>query len=166
MTSDIFSADDAFWNELDARIGAAGGSILLLERWARGAGQRSWFLLTRAGDVDAARNAVRPGSSLTAYFRPDLPVHGAWSEELGRETKVLIDGLGPNEELVGLVDRGARPMVEAEYLANAGELTSWAPAVMGDTIWIGKYPDWPPDGEDAITRVVPDADGVVRSHPY
>ena len=113
------------------------------------------------------RNAVRPGSSLTAYFRPDLPVHGAWSEELVRETSVLIDRLGPNEELVGLVDRGARPMVEAEYLANAGELTSWAPAVMGDTIWIGKYPDWPPDGEDALTRVVPeDAGGVVRSHPY
>lgn len=166
MTSEILPANDTFWNELNARFGAPGGSILLLERWARGAGQRSWFLLTSTGDVDAARNAVRPGSSLTVYFRPDLPVHGAWSQELAEATKTLIDGLGPNEELVGLVDHGARPMVEAEYLANAGELESWTPEVVGDTIWIGKYPDWPPDGEDAITRVVPDADGVARSHPY
>lgn len=166
MMSEILPADDAFWIEINARFGAAGGPILLLERWARGAGQRSWFVLTSASDVEAARDVVRPGSSLTAYFGPDLPVHGIWSEELVRVTEALIDALGPNQELVALVDRGARPMLEAEYLANRAELESWTPEAMGDTVWIGKYPDWPPDGEDVTTRVVPDADGLVRPHPY
>jgi hypothetical protein len=165
VMSDPLAVDDTFWGAIDARLAQAFGPVLLLERWARGGGRRSWFLLLTASDLQVARKVVRPGSSVTAYLHPDLPVQGKWSEGLACATKALLEKLGPNEELVMLVDRGSQPLLEAEYIANLEDLKSSTSAA-GEAVWIGRYPAWLPDGEMAITRVVPDADGVVRSHPY
>jgi hypothetical protein len=162
----ILASDQSFWTQLNDRIAHTGNPILLLERWPRGAGQRSWYLLAGSADVASARKLVRPGSSLTAYLHPQLPVQGQWSQQLAIATKALVDKLGAHEELVALVDSGSRPLLDAEYIADADELEGWGPEVAGATVWIGKYPDWPDDGEDAVTRVVPDADGVARAHPY
>jgi hypothetical protein len=159
-------ADDRFWSYLHDRLEETDEAILLLERWARGAGQRSWYLLVASADVAAVRERVRTGSSLTAYLDPQLPVKGRWSQQLASATKALADELGEHEELVGLVDRGSRPSLDAEYLTDADEIEAWESEVAGQTVWVGKYPEWPADGEDALTRLVPDADGVVRAHPY
>lgn len=166
MSEQILPADDAFWSWLSDRVVRAGQPILLLERWARGAGQRSWYLLGSPADAQSARELVRAGSSLTAYMDPQLPVKGRWSQQLAKAAEALVGELRAHEELVALIDRGSRPLLGAEYIANIDELGAWGPAVAGKSVWIGKYPEWLPDGDDAVTRVVPDADGVVRAHPY
>lgn len=164
MSSLLRKADGAFWRGL-AKRATGGGSVLLLERWARGAGMRSWYLLQGESEVSQVRQQVQPGSSITAYFDP-AHIAGPRDTVFERAAHQLVRSLSKNEEAVGL-DRGRNsPLANAEYISNVPELEAWLSETKGQWSWLGRYPDWLPDGEDALTVVVADSDGVFRDHPY
>ncbi len=139
---------------------------LLLERWARAAGKRTWFGLRGPGDVEAARSQVRPGSSLTAYLDPEIQLDGSAGRVLIEEARKLLDGLPEHGELLGLTWASQPPQLDADYIATEADLEIWAAQFNGRAVLIGPYPDWLPDGPKSLTAVVPDLDGVVRGHPY
>jgi hypothetical protein len=158
--------DESFWNLIAAACDD-GLAVLLLERWARGAGQTSWYLVADRPAIEEAKAAVRPGSEVLGYQDPDLPVvglagdPGLWTtaQSLLRETRRPV-------EVVGLAERDGTPELDADFFtdAQADELNEWLEAVRGRRVWLGKYPARP-EGPDALIAVVPDSDGVARAHP-
>lgn len=166
MTVPVFNpADEKFWDAVMSRVDPR-TPILLLERWARGAGTRSWYMLQDTDDVESARRSVRPGSGLTAYFALDYLVGGAASPDVSSAAASLLAELGPNDELLALQRAEFAPALDVEYIESVEELTDWLKSVATDAVWICRYPDWLPDGDTALSAAVPDKDGVVRDHPY
>lgn len=167
QAGEIRALDDSFW-EVVASARGEGAAVLLLERWARGAGQTSWYLLTTRDAIDQVRHALRPGSEVFAYPRPDLPVVGlAGDAELRTRAQSLLRETRRPDEVVGLTERDGTPELDADFFtdAEAEELDEWLEAVRGRRVWLGKYPARP-EGSDALIGVVPDFDGVARAHPY
>lgn len=103
---------------------------------------------------------------MTFYFDPKFPINGHLSPRMGTGIKRLAQSLIPPQEILALVERDSEVEVEAEYLASLQEAEDWLAKTPPAVVHVGLYPDWPNDTRDVITRVVPDADGVIRNHPH
>jgi len=158
--------DEVFW----AAVGDAmrTSDVLILERWARGAGQTSWFLLRSPEDARIVREALRPGSAVTAYFQPSLPVSGALDDTLEQAVVALVRSVDyPREGVVALVERDDSPELDPEFIdAAEDDVHAWAQENRGRRAWAGLYPGRVDDGIAGLTAIVPDADGIVRGHPH
>lgn len=165
MSAIFRSAEDGFWSEVCDRTVASTAPILLLERWARGAGMRSWYLLHGAEDIAVVRRLVRPAAGLTAYFAIPFLVLGSGESDRWSRAAALLDELGPNDDLLAFA-RGEESALEVEYVSSADELSDWLQSESSIELWLCRYPDWPSDGPEALTAVVPDGDGLVRDYPY
>ena len=117
----VRAADDEFWNQIIERLVSAQELVLLLERWPRGSGKRSWYALSDRHDLTIVREATRAGSSLTAYFAPNLPIRGVVSPEIFDEARRLLGLLSDNDELIVLLPAEG-PELEVEYIADVDEL--------------------------------------------
>lgn len=166
MSAVLKSADDAFWTDVFDRIVASMVPVLLLERWARGAGMRSWYLLQGADDVAVVRRLLRPGAGLTAYFAISFSVVEAAEPDRWSRAAALIQELGPNDELLAFARSRQEPALDVDYLSTTDELSEWLNREPSAELWLCPYPDWPSDGREALTAVVPDEDGLARDHPY
>ncbi|MGW4372976.1 hypothetical protein ACWEJ7_04840 [Streptomyces albidoflavus] len=91
-------ADEEFWNGVRA---AAGGLVLLRERWAYGAYGCHWFRVTRENAAQVART-VRPRSLLGVVADPELRLDAAVLEE---DFTAFADPLAPGR-LVALAYPG------------------------------------------------------------
>lgn len=166
MSAVFEAADDSYWTHVRDRTAKATAPALLLERWARGAGRRSWYVLNEAEDVTAVRRIVRAGAGLTAYFEIDFLVSPAAEPDRLARVSALVDSLGPNDELLAFARDGQETELDVEYVSDVDELSHWLEGLSNSEVWFCPYPDWPEDGPSALTAVVPDDDGLVRNHPY
>lgn len=160
------AADDTFWAQVRGQTASVAEPVLLLERWPRGAGRRSWYLLIGADDVAAARRTVQPGAGLTAYFGTAFLVSPAAESDRFVRASALLDDSNPNCELLAFARREQEVELEVEYVSDAQELRDWLKGLSNSDVWFCRYPGWPEDGPSALTAVVPDDDGLVRNHPY
>lgn len=165
MNTVLSPAGDAFWAEVRDRT-ASITPVLLLERWARGAGMRSWYLLQGPADIALARRLARSGAGLTAYFSISFLKIATGEPDRWSRAAALLDELGPNDELLAFARRQQELTLEVAYISSADDLSGWLMSEASTEIWLCRYPDWPSDGPGALTAVVPDDDGVVRDHPY
>jgi hypothetical protein len=81
------------------------------------------------------------------------------------EAEILRVITDTEEAVVGVATPG-QVVLDAHVLTDSLELSEVHVELVGHDIYLGPYPDPANDGVDAITLVLPDADGVVRSHPY
>ncbi|MEU2429896.1 hypothetical protein ABZ611_10305 [Streptomyces sp. NPDC007861] len=128
--------DDEFWNSV--RV-AAGGLVLLCERWAHGAYGCRWFRVTE-GNVAGVARAVWPRSLLCVVVDPDVRLDAGVLDE---DFTAFEAPLTPGQLMYRAYPGGADSLSE---VTDRGLSFMLADAVLGGRC-----------------AVVPDSDGVVRA---
>jgi hypothetical protein len=145
-----------------ARLLAGTQPAVALERIARGAGATRWYLLRAPADLGTLTLRVRPGSRVSFYFDNrfligefDDPARQSVVGIIEREGEAVIAAVPPSEI-----------EAEVEFPSSAMEADEFARHHRQATIVVGAFPAADDDRVNAITVVLPDADGVVRPHPH
>jgi hypothetical protein len=118
MSTVFKPADDAFWTDVRLRVGAMSAPVLITERWARGAGMRSWYLVRVSDDVNAVRRLVRPGAGVTAYFAIDFLTYGPAVKDRRARALKLVQRLGPHEEVLAFPPEPQESRLDVAYLSG------------------------------------------------
>ena len=134
---------------------------VVVESLARGAGATNWYFLTSVDRLADLAARLRPGSLVTFYF------DGRISEGDPAATK---------DEIVAIARRDGDAVVAAfdgdlelrvDFPAGRSDLEDFLEQLEpGDRFFYGPVPAAENDGVDAISLVLPDADDIVRQHPY
>ncbi|MDV9170118.1 hypothetical protein R6V09_08185 [Streptomyces sp. W16] len=151
---------DARWDSL---TGASAQPVIVLERVARAAGRTNWFACRTAAEYAEIEPGFLPGSKVSAYFDGRLSFH-RYDDSVRAE---ILRIARRDHDCVVAVLGAAPPRLEVEFIAGAGELDEFE-ETLGDLseVCFGAYPGDDNDGMNALTWTVPDADGVVRTHPH
>jgi hypothetical protein len=135
---------------------------VVLERIARGGGATSWYVLRSADDLDALAARLRPGSRVSLYF----------------DSRFMIGDFGQaaREAAIGIIQRKGEAVLaalrppdieaEADFPSSPREADEFVRDHPDATIIVGAFPAAEDDGVSAVTLVLPDADGLVRTHPH
>jgi hypothetical protein len=141
----------------------SGAEILVYERIARGGGATRWYVAT---DADQLRNVVsllRPGSCVS-FYRDGRIRRAPFSDEVGTELIEYI--VRDRDALLGWRIPGT-PELNMEVISGSVELSEFkAEAIAQGEVFYGASPGRDNDGVNAITVMMPDADGVIRPHPH
>jgi len=123
----------------------------------------SWYLCADASVLDEVASRLRPGSCVSFYF-DDRIRDAAYTSELlveiqrltAEDIDIVFGALAPD----GIDIHVDYPSTPGEVADDAAELST------GARVFFGLVPARDNDGVDAVTLNLPDADGVVRSHPH
>jgi hypothetical protein len=137
------------------------GRAIVLERYARGGGATRWYWIRSAADLSQVVELLRPGSAVSFYFDDRIAVG---------------DPITAGDEIVAIAARdinavvaahSGQPELRVDFPAGPLDLAEFVDELQpGDTFLYGAYPAADNDGKRAVSVVLPDADGVVRRHPY
>jgi hypothetical protein len=134
---------------------------IVLERVARGAGTTYWYEVSGPDVLVELAERLGPGSRVSFYFDDRLRFRAvsesfiddylAWGPE-------AVVGLRTEDDLV----------LEVGFWTGLADLTEFLGPQYStlEDVLLGAYPSDDDDGVDAVTIVLPDADGLVRAHPY
>jgi hypothetical protein len=130
---------------------------------ARGAGATRCYRLSEAAQLSALAERLSLGSEVSFYF--DGRFHECEYDEAARAEILTIAG-EEGDAAVASVSESAIEL-EVDFVASAAEPDEFI-SRLGDTsrITYGRLPASARPGELAVTLVLPDANGVVRSHPH
>ena len=145
-----------------ARLLAETQHAVALERIARGAGATRWYLLCAPDDLDALTLRVRPGSRVSFYFDNRFLI-GEFNDQARQSVIDIIEREG--EAVVGAVP-AAEIEAEVDFPSSPAEADEFARDHFQATIVVGAFPAADDDRMNAVTVVLPNADGVVRPHPH
>lgn len=173
LVPDAGFADDRTWQQVHLvwqrsvlptsgvaeRLTASRRETVVLERVA---GTTNWYVCRRAEDLPLIAARLSPGSWVGFYFE-DRFRRMAFNDDA--EVEILRVITDTQEAVVGVVTPG-EVVLDAHVLTDSLELSEVYVELVGHDIYLGPYPDPATDGVHAITLVLPDADGVVRKHPY
>ena len=137
--------------------------VVILERIARGGGATRWYYCSHLVFLEKVVEQLAPGSVVSFYF--DRRINSAlYSNELETELRTIVADTG--ELLMGRLDVD-QIHIEMEVLAGFQELADFAARIdPASRVFFGSFPSRDNDGTQSVTLVLPDLDGVVRSHPH
>lgn len=136
---------------------------VVLERVARGGGATNWFYVASPGQLDELASRLRPGSSVSFYF-DDRIKRSVLGDEFVDDVLDIVAAEG--EAVVGVLADGGLEL-DVDFVAGLGDLTEMLGGRRdGAVVFAGAFPGRDDDGVNAVTVDLPDADGVVRSHPH
>lgn len=137
--------------------------MVVLERLARAAAATKWYVLFNPAQVEEIAGGLSPGSSVSFYFDGRLAI-APYGSDVARI--VLKIAGGERDAVVGRIVPGS-PKVEVQFIANQEELDDFVNHLIPTALLrYGSFPARDNDGDRAITLDMPDADGIVRSHPH
>jgi hypothetical protein len=133
----------------------------VLERIARAAGAVAWYELRTVTQLPALAARLHPASRVSFYFDNRLrfrAVDGSFVDDYLAWGPEAVVGLRTSDELE----------LEVGAWTGLDDLTAFLGPLFGPSTQalLGPYPASDDDGEDAVTLVLPDADGQVRAHPH
>ena len=136
-------------------------SAVVLERLARGGGATNWYYLKSIDQLADLAGRLRPGSFVSFYFDDRI------TEGDPDTTKDVIVGIAKRDgDLIVAAFDGDLEM-RTDFPAGQSSLDDFlADLEPGDRFFYGAYPAADNDGIKAVSLFLPDADGVVREHPY
>jgi hypothetical protein len=135
---------------------------VVLERLARAAGATRWYRVATTEDLAALASRVRPGSLVSFYF--DDRIANSLVSQAVREH---VTAIAASDHDAVVAARGADIDLRADFVSDSAELEEFLGSLApGELLFYGVSPAADDDGHAAITVVLPDADGVLRSHPY
>jgi hypothetical protein len=135
---------------------------IVLERLARGAGATRWYRVATTEDLAALAGRVRPGSLVSFYF--DDRIANSLVSQAVRD-RVMAIAAQDHDAVVAA--GGADIDLRTDFVSDSAELEEFLQSLApGESLFYGRFPAADDDGHAAITVVLPDADGVVRPHPY
>jgi len=141
--------------------------ILVLIRFSRAAGNKSFEFLTSYGELLDRLRQLLPETSIIAFRHPQLPIRGVVDEEFIRGCLAQIpDG---SEFLVVETARrtaGSASWFHDESGVSASELRQALEDSEGMHVAVGQYPPWLEDGPNTISGYVPDSAGRVQIGVY
>jgi len=146
---------------IDLRLQAK--NAIVLERIARGGGATRWYSCSDKDSIPGLEAHLSPGSQVSFYFdgriRRTSPAPGVAADmkRIVAETGDVVAGILASDGLRIEVQIISGPKEVDEFIAAASSLVD---------IFYGAFPGPDDDAANAITTVLPDADGVVRAHPY
>jgi len=136
---------------------------VVLERIARGAGATRWFRVATVHDLDRLAGVLSPGSRVSFYF-DDRICALTWGDEAVVRVLDLVTEHG--DAVVGIAQKGEIELV-VQVVAGANELNEVTEGLgKGTRVFVGAFPAADDTGEDSVTVVLPDRDGVLRAHPH
>lgn len=146
-------------------LARANGDMIVLERIAYGAGATNWYHVHGPEALAALVRRLWPGSSVSFYFDNRIA-----ETAYGPEARAALETWWKLDEDAVLLMPGTGDF-ELDFWSIAGhgdlaDLVQDGDLREGDIVRIGRYPGWDNDGVNAIELVLPDKDGIVRSHPY
>lgn len=134
---------------------------IVLERVAQAAGMTCWYEVSGPERLATLAERLRPGSRVSFYFDDRLRFRTV-------DESFIDDYLawGP-EAVVGLRTEDGHAL-EVGFWTGLKALTEFLGPEFppSSEVLLGAYPSADDDGTDAVTLVVPDADGQVRAHPH
>ena len=148
--------------ELSGLLERSSCGVVVFERLPRAAGQTRWFFCDSPGALSQVIGLLSPASRVSFYFDgriSEQPVNHAAS----RIARIFATH---GEVVVArLLDDG--PELDVELISSADEVEDLL-SISGDAsrAFVGSFPAPDDDGVDAVTVIVPDADGTVRREPH
>jgi hypothetical protein len=136
-------------------------SAIVLERLARGGGGTHWYYVTSPDRLADLSAELRPGSFVSFYFDDRI------TEGDPVTTRDLIAAIATldGDAVVAAFDGDLELRIDLP--AGKADLDDFLAALEpGDRFLYGAFPAAENDGRNAVSLVLPDADGVVREHPY
>lgn len=142
---------------------AAEHDAIILERIARGGGETHWFYCGNREALSVISSRLRPGSLVSFYF--DNRIRRGRSIRDAREAVEALLG-SHGEAVIGYLDDDG-VTIRMSIVVSVSDLRETVDEFGDphDVFW-GQFPSSANDQENAITLVLPDVDGVVRSHPH
>jgi hypothetical protein len=141
----------------------SGAEILVYERIARGGGATRWFVATDAGQLRDVAGRLRPGSCVS-FYRDGRIRRAPYSDEV--EIELIEYIVRDRDALLGWRLPGT-PELHMEVVSAPMELSEFeVEAIAQGEVFYGASPGRDNDGVNAVTVLLPDADGVVRPHPH
>jgi hypothetical protein len=128
-----------------------------------GAGATNWFYCQDSARLEAVESRLSAGSVVSFYF-DDRIRSAVYSPEVRSNLRKIVAETG--EAIIGsLCEDGLRIDVG---IANGPDdieevLSTVEPR---SRVFYGVFPGRDNDGVDAVTVVLPDADGIARPHPH
>jgi hypothetical protein len=136
---------------------------IVLERIARGGGATRWFACRNRAQLQSVVAELLPGSCVSFYFDDRIscrPFTSQVNEEILRIIRETGDAVVGQAGLDGV-------HLDMEIIAGPIELREYTD-ILGSRskLYFGAFPARDNDGRRAVTLVLPDADGVIRTHPH
>jgi len=138
-------------------------SALVIERIAMGGGATRWYYCTGKNSLPEVEDRLKPGSCVSFYFDDRIP-NVVYSPEIKLIAEELISKTG--EIVIGIL-RQDGIQLDVEIVSDKSELAEITSTLgAGDKLFYGVFPGRDDDGLRAVTVMLPDQDGLIRSHPY
>ncbi|MFJ7949850.1 hypothetical protein ACIQ6K_40760 [Streptomyces sp. NPDC096354] len=136
---------------------------IVLERVARAAGRTNWFSCRSSADFSELARRFLPGSCVSVYLDGRIACHRY--DESVRKSIIKI-AAEEYDCVVGM--RGVDQFsIEVDFIGGPAELDEYEQAVGNlSQVYYGSFPGRDNDDLNAVTLIVPDADGIRRAHPY
>jgi hypothetical protein len=136
-------------------------SAIVLERLARGGGGTNWYYLTSPDRLADLSAQLRPGSFVCFYFDDRI------TEGDPATTRDLILAIAKRDGNAVVAAFDGDLELRVDFPAGHASLDDFlAELEPGDRFFYGAFPAAENDGTNAVSLVVPDADGVARDNPY
>jgi hypothetical protein len=136
---------------------------IVLERVARGGGATNWFYCVDQRGLEVIQQRLLPGSCVSFYF-DDRIQQADWSAQLEGSVERVIERAG--ECVIGALGPDL-VSIEVDFITSLKEWQEFI-SEFGTPrkLFFGEFPGRDNDGTDAITMMLPDADGIFRQHPH
>ena len=137
--------------------------VVVLEEIAWGAGETRWYLARVRSDLEEIFALFQWGSRVSFYFDSFFSI----SEPGENALQHIAESVAGKTELVVGFWPATGVRCDAVLLAPDETVEEFF-NLQGDggLLFWGDWPPAGPDSERAITRILVDADGVQRGHPY
>jgi hypothetical protein len=138
------------------------GHAIVLERIACGVGATRWYFCRDRHALAAIEGELSPGSLVSFYFDERIrkvilspSVRSEIEQISARDGDAVVCVL--EDDIHIRVDFPSGPLDLDEFASTVGP---------GATVFVGAFPARDNDDVRAVTVTLPDADGIVRPHPY
>ena len=140
----------------------ANGAVVL-ERIARGAGATKWYYCEDPQGLEVIESELSPGSAVSFYF--DGRIRNAlYSPTVQSDVETIIGEEG--EAVIGVLG-GDKRHIDVDFVTGPDDLAEFASQLdSSKRVFFGAFPARDNDGTGAVTIILPDTDGMVRSHPH
>jgi len=140
----------------------ANGAVVV-ERIARGGGATKWYYCEDRQGLKAVESELSPGSAVSFYF--DNRIQNAfYSPTVQSVVEKIIGETG--EAVIGVL--GVDKLhIDVDFMAGPNDLAEFTSRLdSSKRVFFGAFPARDNDGTGAVTIILPDTDGIVRSHPH
>lgn len=137
---------------------------VILERIAAGGGATNWFFCLDENSLRVIEKKLRPGSATSFYFDGRIRRMTYPPEP----SSVLVDEIirSTGDCVVGSLSKDG-VCIDSDIVTSVNEFVEFLSCVTPpSTLFIGAFPARDNDGENAVSVILPDTDGIVRSHPH